>query len=58
LLLSILKERLEKLGHEEEEDWQSFLAVTTTLISTGIKSAYKMLEILSYEESLGERDND
>ncbi|KAI9034871.1 Zn(II)2Cys6 transcription factor [Aspergillus affinis] len=51
LLLSVLKERLDKLGHEEE-NWESFLAPTKTLISTGIKSAAKTLQILSDEDSL------
>ncbi|KAF9886452.1 hypothetical protein FE257_011484 [Aspergillus nanangensis] len=51
LLLSILKERLDKLD-QGEEDWQSFLAPTKTLISTGIKSAAKTLQILSDEGSL------
>ncbi|GAD93971.1 Zn(II)2Cys6 transcription factor [Paecilomyces variotii No. 5] len=51
LLLSILKERLEKLGHGEQ-DWQSFLAPTKALISTGIKSAAKTLQILSDEDSV------
>ncbi|KAL2793118.1 fungal-specific transcription factor domain-containing protein [Aspergillus keveii] len=51
LLLSILKERLERLG-EREDDWQSFLAPTKVLISTGIKSALKTLQILSDENSL------
>ncbi|BCR89890.1 Zn(II)2Cys6 transcription factor [Aspergillus chevalieri] len=51
LLLSILKERLEKLDHGEE-DWQSFLAPTKALINTGIKSAAKTLQILSDEDSL------
>lgn len=56
LLLSVLKERLEKLGHGEE-DWQSFLAPTKTLISTGIKSAAKTLQILTDEGSfLGKFD--
>lgn len=51
LLLSVLKERLEKLGHQED-DWQSFLAPTKALISTGIKSAVKSLQILTDESSL------
>ena len=51
LILSVLKERLDKLGRGDE-DWQSFLALTTTLISTGIKSAVKTLQILSDEDSL------
>jgi proline utilization trans-activator len=51
LLLSILKERLERLG-QPEDDWQSFLAPTKALISTGIKSATKTLHILTDENSL------
>lgn len=53
LLLSVLKERLEKLGQEEEEyEYEHFLALTTTVISTGIKSAVKTLQILAHEDSL------
>ncbi|OBT81970.1 hypothetical protein VE02_09318 [Pseudogymnoascus sp. 03VT05] len=51
LLLSVLKERLEKLD-QGEEDWQSFLALTKPLISTGIKSAVKTLQILHEEDGL------
>ncbi|KAL2860050.1 hypothetical protein BJX68DRAFT_275503 [Aspergillus pseudodeflectus] len=51
LLLSILKERLERLGHGAE-DWQSIVAPTNALISTGIKSASKTLQILTDEDSL------
>ncbi|KAF7621143.1 hypothetical protein AFLA_011453 [Aspergillus flavus NRRL3357] len=51
LLLSVLKERLDKLD-QGEEDWQNFLAPTKTLISTGIKSAAKTLQILTDEDSL------
>ncbi|KNG91257.1 Zn(II)2Cys6 transcription factor [Aspergillus nomiae NRRL 13137] len=51
LLLSVLKERLDKLDHGEE-DWQNFLAPTKSLISTGIKSAAKTLQILTHEDSL------
>ncbi|GAP93113.1 putative Zn 2Cys6 transcription factor [Rosellinia necatrix] len=51
LLLSILQERLDRLGRVEE-DWQSFLSSTTALISAGIKSAVKILQILSFEDSL------
>ncbi|RMZ46286.1 hypothetical protein CA14_008158 [Aspergillus flavus] len=51
LLLSALIERLENLDHEREY-WQSFLALTKTLISIGIKSAVKMLQILSNEDNL------
>ncbi|KAB8261466.1 hypothetical protein BDV32DRAFT_158214 [Aspergillus pseudonomiae] len=35
-----------------EEDWQNFLAPTKSLISTGIKSAAKTLQILTHEDSL------
>ncbi|KAJ5218535.1 uncharacterized protein N7498_000634 [Penicillium cinerascens] len=51
LLLSVLKERLERLG-QQKEDLQSFLSPTKALISTGIKSAIKTLQILSDEDSL------
>ncbi|KAL2860916.1 uncharacterized protein BJX67DRAFT_386196 [Aspergillus lucknowensis] len=51
LLLSVLKERLERLGHGEE-DWQSIVAPTNALISAGIKSAAKTLQILTDEDSL------
>lgn len=51
LLLSVLKERLERLG-QQEDDWQSFLSPTKALISKGIKSAMKTLQILSDEDSL------
>jgi proline utilization trans-activator len=51
LLLSILKERLEKLDYGAE-DWQTVLALTKTLISVGIKSAVKTLQILSDDDSL------
>lgn len=50
LLLSVLKERLGKLGHGDE-DWPSLLAPTKALISTGIKSASKTLQILTDEDS-------
>lgn len=50
LLLSVLKERLEKLC-QGEEDWRSFLALTKPLISTGIKSAVKTLQVLASEDS-------
>ena len=54
LLLSVLRERLENLGHGQEDlnCFNSFLALTTTLITTGIKSAAKTLYILSNEENL------
>ncbi|BCS23913.1 Zn(II)2Cys6 transcription factor [Aspergillus puulaauensis] len=51
LLLSVLKERLEKLGRAEE-DWQKFLALPKSLISTGIKSAEKTLQIIGDENGL------
>ncbi|KAI9373628.1 hypothetical protein BJX61DRAFT_533025 [Aspergillus egyptiacus] len=51
LLLSVLKERLERLGHGPE-DWQSIVAPTNALISAGIKSAVKTLQILMDEDSL------
>lgn len=51
LLLSVLKERLERLG-QREDNWESFLAPTKALISTGIKSAIKSLQILTDENSL------
>ncbi|KAL4942658.1 hypothetical protein BDV06DRAFT_235261 [Aspergillus oleicola] len=51
LLLSVLKERLEKLGRAEE-DWQKFLALPKSLIATGIKSAEKTLQILGDENGL------
>jgi hypothetical protein len=46
-----LKERLERLGHGAE-DWQSIVAPTNALISAGIKSAAKTLQILTDEDSL------
>ncbi|CAG7935882.1 unnamed protein product [Penicillium salamii] len=48
LLLSVLKERLEKLGRAVE-DWQKFLALPRSLISIGIKSASKVLQIIGDE---------
>lgn len=48
LLLSVLKERMEKLDRPEEE-WHKFLVLPRSLVSIGIKSAVKMLEILSDE---------
>lgn len=51
LLLSVLKERLDKLGRAEE-DWQKFLALPKSLISISIKSADKILQILRDENSL------
>ncbi|KAL3485509.1 hypothetical protein BJX62DRAFT_242865 [Aspergillus germanicus] len=51
LLLSVLKERLEKLG-KAEEDWHKFLALPKSLIATGIKSAEKTLQMLGDENCL------
>jgi hypothetical protein len=51
LLLSVLKERLEKLGRAEE-DWQKFLALPKSLIETGVKSAEKILQIIGDENGL------
>jgi len=34
------------------DNFENFLALTTTLISTGIKSATKTLQILSHEDAL------
>ncbi|KAJ5814186.1 uncharacterized protein N7503_000936 [Penicillium pulvis] len=51
LLLSVLKERLEKLGRAEE-DWQKFLVLPRSLISIGIKSAGKTLQIIGNENGL------
>ncbi|GLB07486.1 hypothetical protein AtubIFM57258_002827 [Aspergillus tubingensis] len=51
LLLSVLKERLDRLGHGPE-DWQSIVAPTDGLISAGIKSAIKTLQILKDEDNL------
>lgn len=50
LLLSVLKERMEKLDQPEEE-WHKFLILPRSLVSIGIKSAVKSLEIL-YDESI------
>ncbi|KAF4978258.1 hypothetical protein FZEAL_5364 [Fusarium zealandicum] len=52
LLLSVLKERLDMLGHPGDENWESFLSQTAAVISTGIKSAVKTLQILTSEYSL------
>ncbi|KAL7621984.1 hypothetical protein AAE478_007485 [Parahypoxylon ruwenzoriense] len=52
LLLSVLKERLDILGYPGDENCESFLAQTGTVISTGIKSAAKTLQILTSEYSL------
>ncbi|RJE19496.1 hypothetical protein PHISCL_08158 [Aspergillus sclerotialis] len=51
LLLSVLKERLDKLGRADE-DWQKFLALPKSLISTGIKSAEKTIQIIGNENGL------
>ncbi|GLA19686.1 hypothetical protein AnigIFM62618_007805 [Aspergillus niger] len=51
LLLSVLKERLDRLGHGPE-DWQSIVAPTDGLIRAGIKSAIKTLQILMDEDNL------
>ena len=50
LLLSVLKERMEKLIQSEEE-WHKFLILPRSLVSIGIKSAVKSLEILYDEKS-------
>ncbi|RAK89325.1 Zn(II)2Cys6 transcription factor [Aspergillus costaricaensis CBS 115574] len=55
LLLSVLKERLDRLGHGPE-DWQSIVAPTDGLISAGIKSAIKTLQILKDEDNLLDLD--
>lgn len=47
----MLKERLDRLGHGPE-DWQSIVATTDGLISAGIKSAIKTLQILKDEDNL------
>ncbi|KAI1453549.1 fungal-specific transcription factor domain-containing protein [Annulohypoxylon moriforme] len=52
LLLSVLKERLDVLGYPGDDHCESFLAQTGTVISTGIKSAAKTLQILTSEYSL------
>ena len=51
LLLSILRERLEKPDHGGD-DWHNFLGPTKSLILTGIKSASKTLQLLSDEDSI------
>ncbi|KAH0591670.1 hypothetical protein MHUMG1_10580 [Metarhizium humberi] len=51
-LLAALKERSELLGHPDDENWDGFLAQTATVISAGIKSAAKTLQILSKEYSM------
>ena len=54
LLLLVLRERLENLhrGRGDFSSFDSFLALTTTLIVTGIRSAEKTIHILSNEETL------
>ncbi|KAI2462765.1 hypothetical protein F4781DRAFT_419001 [Annulohypoxylon bovei var. microspora] len=52
LLLSVLKERLDALGYLGDDHCESFLAQTRTVISTGIKSAAKTLQILTSEYSI------
>jgi proline utilization trans-activator len=52
LLLSVLKERLSMLGYQGDENWTDFLAQTGSVISTGIKSAAKTLQILTSEYSV------
>ncbi|KAL4930805.1 uncharacterized protein BDV17DRAFT_297406 [Aspergillus undulatus] len=46
--------RLERSGNQADDwhSWQSFLAPTKALISTGIKSALKTLQIMADENSL------
>ncbi|KAF6830286.1 hypothetical protein CPLU01_07461 [Colletotrichum plurivorum] len=51
LFLSALKQQLDSFG-EGAQDLESFLAPLTPLMSTGIKSAVKTLQILSVEDSL------
>jgi proline utilization trans-activator len=51
LLLSVLTEILEKLSRGRE-DLHNLLSPTKTLISTGIKSAAKTLQILSDEDNM------
>ncbi|KAJ4016255.1 hypothetical protein NW766_004447 [Fusarium irregulare] len=52
LLLSVLKERLDILGQPGDENSEAFLGQTAAVISTGIKSAVKTLQILTSEYSL------
>jgi proline utilization trans-activator len=47
----VLRERLDKLGRGDE-NWETFFSLTTTLITTGIKSAVKTLQILSLEDTI------
>ncbi|KAM0817413.1 putative Zn(II)2Cys6 transcription factor [Seiridium cardinale] len=51
LLLSVLTELLEKLN-QGREDWKSLLHLTKTLISTGIKSASKTIQIISEDDNI------
>lgn len=51
LLLSALKQKLDSFG-EDARNLESLLAPLTPLMSTGIKSAVKTLQILSVEECL------
>ncbi|OAQ58895.1 C6 transcription factor [Pochonia chlamydosporia 170] len=52
LLLSVMKERLSMLGFQGDENWTDFLAQTGSVLSTGIKSAAKTLQILTSEYSV------
>jgi proline utilization trans-activator len=53
LLLSVLKDRLESLHRNEDgEDWEDYISKTKPLISEGIKSAIKTVDILSSDETL------
>ncbi|KAH0421631.1 hypothetical protein CcaCcLH18_13310 [Colletotrichum camelliae] len=52
LLISILKERLDMVDNVTEVDWESILSHTAGIISSGIKSASKTLQVLSSEYSL------
>ncbi|KAM0370557.1 hypothetical protein ACHAO7_008624 [Fusarium culmorum] len=52
LLLSVLKERLDILGQPGAENSEAFLGQTAAVISTGIKSAVKTLQILTSEYNL------
>lgn len=47
-----MKERLSLLGCQGDENWNDFLAQTGSVISTGIKSAVKTLQILTSEYSI------
>ncbi|KAM0327639.1 hypothetical protein ACHAQA_005932 [Verticillium albo-atrum] len=49
LLLFVLQERLNNSGRVDK-NWEPFLSTTTSLISTGIKSAVKTLQILTDED--------